>query len=150
MRSPACAVASRTVSPITRLAIKSLVNAAKNIKEHPSKCVRTYMLWTYCVGKAHGARAAGQYSYCPNHILGDMNNALVLISFTAYSGSAWHFDPLDVHKYYVVGNPNAGGNNGDGNNGRNGGENEDEMDLDNDENVLNNQGKLLSAILSPT
>jgi hypothetical protein len=36
---------------------------------------------------------AGQYSYCPNHILGDMNIALALVSFIAYRGSARHFDP---------------------------------------------------------
>ena len=44
-------------------------------------------------GKAQGTRVTGQYSYCPNHILGNMNIALVLVSFTAYSGSAQHFDP---------------------------------------------------------
>ena len=29
----------------------------------------------------------------PNHILGNMNIALTLVSFTTYSGSTRHFDP---------------------------------------------------------
>ena len=92
MRSPARAVSSRTVSPLTKLAIKSLVNTAKNIDNiHLNVFLHTVtLLWT---GKAHGARVAGQYSYCPNHILGDMNNALVLVSFTAHSRSVRHLDP---------------------------------------------------------
>jgi hypothetical protein len=44
-------------------------------------------------GKAHGTRAAGQYSYCPNHILGDMNISLALVNFMVYIGIAEHFDP---------------------------------------------------------
>ena len=79
------------------LAIESLVNTAKNIENTHLMCL--YMHWHSSghslYGKAQGARAAGQYSYCPNHILGNMNIALVLVSFMAYSGSARHlyFDP---------------------------------------------------------
>ena len=90
------AVASRIVSPLTKLTIKSLATKPKASMTSIYKCVRKHtitLLGHSLYGKAHGARAAGQYSYCPNHILGDMNIALVLVSFTAYSGSAWHFDP---------------------------------------------------------
>ena len=84
----AAAVTSSSVSPLTKLAIKSLVKTVKNI----------HITHLMCFGygfyvKAHGTRATGQYLYCPNHILGDMSIALALVSFTAYSGSAWHFDP---------------------------------------------------------
>ena len=89
------AVASCSVSPLTKLAIKSVVKTVKNI--HITHLMCSY-IHRYCFGhgfyvKAHGARAAGQYSYCPNHILGDMSIVLALVSFTAYSGSARHFDP---------------------------------------------------------
>ena len=38
-----------------------------------------------------GTRAAGQYSYCPNHILGDIDIALRMTAYTGFSGSARHF-----------------------------------------------------------
>ena len=91
----ATAIASCSVRPFTKLAIKSLVNTAKNI--HNTNLICSYIRDRHCFGhsfygKAHGARAAGQYLYCPNHILGDMSIALALVSFTAYSRSAQHFD----------------------------------------------------------
>ena len=87
-------IASCSVRPLTKLAIK-VVNIAKNI--HNTHLICSY-IHRYCFvhsfyGTTHGARAAGQYSYCPNHILGDMSIALALVSFTAYSKSARHFDP---------------------------------------------------------
>ena len=53
MRSPARAVASRTVSPLTKLAIKSLVNTAKNIDNiHLNVFLHTVtLLWTACMAK---------------------------------------------------------------------------------------------------
>ena len=48
VHSSARAVASRTVSPLTKLAIKSLVNTAKASMTSIYKCVRTYsnIAWT--------------------------------------------------------------------------------------------------------
>ena len=85
------AVASWSVSPLKKLTIKSLVNTAHNTNLMCSHIHRHHFGHSF-YGKDHGARAAGQYSYCPNHILGDMSIALALVNFTAYSGSAQHFD----------------------------------------------------------
>ena len=42
--------------------------------------------------KAQSIRVAGKYSYCPNHILGKMNNALLL-------DSLWHL--TKVHDTFI-------------------------------------------------
>ena len=83
------AVTSRIESLLTKPAIKSLINTAKSINDIHTRTLLRYSWY----GKAHSTRVAGQYSYYPNHILGDMNNALVLVCFMAYSGSLQHFDP---------------------------------------------------------
>ena len=90
----AVAVASCCVSPLRKLVITSLVKTVKNI--HITHLMCSY-IHRYCFGhgfyvNAHGARVAGQYSYCPYHILGDMSIALTLVNFTAYSRSVQHFD----------------------------------------------------------
>ena len=80
------------MSPLINLAIKMLVNTAKNINN-------THLMYSYvhsyCLkhsfnGKAHGTRVPGQYLHGPNHILGNTNITLTLVSFMVY---AWHFDP---------------------------------------------------------
>ena len=78
----------------------------------------------------------------------ELNSKCVLLSdmhliTRKYGNYAYKYVRMHIHtciiigiEEMVVGNPNAGGYNGDG---LNGGENEDETDSDNDENELNNQ-----------
>ena len=80
------------VRPLTNPAIKMLVNTAKIIDN--THLMYSY-IHSYCLehsfyGKAHGTRVSG---HRPNHILGNINIALTLVSLVVYSGSAWHFDP---------------------------------------------------------
>ena len=79
------------MSPLTNPAIKMLVNIAKIIDN--THLMYSY-IHSYCLehgfyDKAHGTRVAG---HRPNHILGNKNIALALVSFMVYSGSGRHFD----------------------------------------------------------
>ena len=73
---------SLTVSSLTKLTIKLLPKNIDNI----------HLMCSYIYSDIR-ERAVGQYTYCPNHIQGDMNIVLILVSFMVYSGSARHFDP---------------------------------------------------------
>ena len=86
---------SCSVSPLSKLAIKSLINTAKNIHNNHLMHLnihRYYFGHSFHV-KAHGTRVVGQYLYCSNHIMGDMSIALALVSIAEYSRSVRHFDP---------------------------------------------------------
>ena len=87
-----------------------IVYVRNNVRFLPVTATYVYIAYnlygkTHGAGKAHGSRAAGHHSYSPNHILDDMNIALALVCFTAYSRSAWHFDPTHAvgFKQYIYG-----------------------------------------------
>ena len=78
--------------------------------------------YRYCFGhsfngKTHGARAAGQYLYCPNHILGDINIALAwsalqrraevlkfyLLTHGAMKLSSYSYVKMTLCHFYIAG-----------------------------------------------